>query len=156
MWWKNRQCNGGGGVLTNSTNHSFELLYLVRFYVCVWSHWVSQNLFWARLFFFFQVLGYLRICSSRRYQNIKKTFFQKFWNVSNVLRNSRPARVPRSKYICSVACGMFQAIDVHGDYNFFRIQPELMWPNLLRGGCFRLWNSICDLMPTGRDTHSLC
>ena len=25
----------GEGVLTNSTNHSFELLYLVRFYVCM-------------------------------------------------------------------------------------------------------------------------
>ena len=105
---------------------------------------------------FFQVLDYLRICSSRRYRNKKKTFCHVFWNVSNILWNSRPIRATTSKYICSVACGMFQAIDVHGDYNFFRIQSGLRWPNLLRCGCFGLRNSICDLMATGRVTHSLC
>ena len=83
---------------------------------------------------FFQVLSYLRTCSSRRCQNIKKSFFQKFWKVSNVLWNSRPIRATTSKYIYSVACGMFQAIDVQGDYNFFRIQPGLRWPNFLRCG----------------------
>ena len=86
---------------------------------------------------FFQVLSYLRICSSRRCQEIMHILFQNFWDVSNLLWNSREIRATTRKYIYSMACGMSQAIDVHGDNNFFRIQPGLRWPNLRRG-CFHL------------------
>ena len=67
---------------------------------------------------FFQVLCYLMPCPSIRSRRTKNIMFQYFWNVSYVLWNSRLIAAPTSKYICSVACCMFQAIDVHGDYNF--------------------------------------
>ena len=49
---------------------------------------------------------------------------------------------------------MFQATIVHGDYNVLESCLE-GWPKLLRWRCFWLWNSICELMATGWETHSL-
>ena len=146
----------------NSINHSFESFdscgraFITILRLCAKPLSQSQYLFLRWFFFSFRSLITWEYAHQGDIEIKKKTFCHVFWNVSNILWNSRPIRATTSKYICSVACGMFQAIDIHGDYNFFRIQSGLRWPNLLRCGCFGLRNSICDLMATGRVTHSLC
>ena len=101
----------------------------------------------------FQVLSYLTACPSRRFRKTKNIMFHYLWKVSSVLWNSRPIAAPTGNTF-NLFSGL---LHVPGHWRSrwlqrFQIQFGLRSPSKLRCGCFRLWNSICDLIATGRET----
>ena len=101
----------------------------------------------------FQVPSYLTACPSRRFRKTKNIMFHYLWKVSSVLWNSRPIAAPTGNTF-NLFSGL---LHVSGHWRSrwlqrFRIQFGLRSPSKLRCGCCQLWNSIYDLIATGRET----
>ena len=114
---------------------------------------IKSELFPKTILPLFQVLSYLIACPSRRFRNTKNIMFHYLWKVSSVLWNSSPTAAPTGNTF-NLFSGL---LHVPGHWRSrwlqrFRIQFGLRSPSKLRCGCCRLWNSICDLIATGRET----
>ena len=108
---------------------------------------IKSELFPKTILPLFQVLSYLIACPSRRFRKTKNIMFHYLWKVSSVLWNSSPTAAPTGNTF-NLFSGL---LHVPGHWRSrwlqrFRIQYGLRSPSKLRCGCFRLWNSICDLI----------
>ena len=151
--------NGGGSGPHKFHKSQFEIIWLVGSSLYYHSKSVCEAIEIKSEFFpktilpLFQVLSYLIACPSRRFRKTENIMFHYLWKVSSVLWNSRPIAAPAGNTF-NLFSGLLH-VPCHWRSRWlqrFRIQFGLRSPSKLRCGCFRLWNSICDLIATGRET----